>query len=201
MARTQAADYDQRREAIIEAAAELYARRGFPSASVADLAAACGVSKSLIYHYFPAKEDVLFAVMASHIEDLRAAVHELDAATARPEEKLRALARRFLALYAGAAARQKVLLNELGHLPHARREEIVAWQRELVRAAEALLTAVEPRLAARPGGARPVAMLFFGMINWTHTWYDPAGPASPEAVADAAVDLVLGGLPALAQAS
>jgi hypothetical protein len=41
-------------------------------------------------------------------------------------------------------------------------------------------------------------MLFFGMINWTHTWYDPAGPAAPAAVADAAVDLVLGGLPALA---
>jgi AcrR family transcriptional regulator len=198
VARTQAADYDQRREAIVAAAADLYARRGFPAASVADLAAACGVSKSLIYHYFPSKEDILFAVMASHIEDLRTAVRAVDSLQAAPAVKLRALARRFMALYSGAAERQKVLLNELGHLPPDRCREITAWQRELVRAVEALLLAIRPDLAARPGGARPVAMLFFGMINWTHTWYDPAGPAAPAAVADAAVDLVLGGLPALA---
>lgn len=197
MARTQAADYEQRREAIVEAAAELYARRGFLGASIADLAEACGSSKSLIYHYYSAKEDILFDVMASHIEELRAAVRAVGASPAPPADKLRALARRFMTLYARAASRQKVLLNEAGHLPPARRAEITASQRELVRAVEELLTAVQPALASRPGGALPVAMLFFGMINWTHTWYDPAGPATPEAVADAAVDLVLGGLPAL----
>lgn len=197
MARTQAADYDQRREGIVAAAAELYARRGFLGASVADLAQAGGSSKSLIYHYFSAKEDILFEVMASHIEELRAAVREVEASPAPPAEKLRDLARRFMALYAGAAARQKVLLNELGHLPTARRDEIVSLQRELVSAVERLLTRLRPALADRPGGARPIALLFFGMINWTHTWYDPAGPAAPDAIADAAVDLVLGGLPAL----
>jgi len=197
MARTQAADYDQRREGIVAAAAELYARRGFLGASIADLAQACGSSKSLIYHYFSAKEDILFEVMASHIEELRAAVREVEASPAPPADKLRDLARRFMALYAGAAARQKVLLNELGHLPPTRRDEIVSWQRELVSAVELLLTRLRPALADRPGGARPIALLFFGMINWTHTWYDPAGPAAPDAIADAAVDLVLGGLPAL----
>lgn len=197
MARTQAPDYELRRQAIVEAAADLYARRGFLGASIADLAKASGGSKSLIYHYFTRKEDILFAVMASHIEELRAAVAEVEASPAPPADKLRALARRFMALYAGAAARQKVLLNELGHLPPARRVEITAWQRDLVRAVEALLTAIQPALDKRPGGARPTAMLFFGMINWTHTWYDPEGPASPDAIADAAVNLVLGGIPAL----
>ena len=60
MARTQAPDYEERRIAIIDKAAELFARRGFMGASVADLAAACQTSKSLIYHYFPSKEDILF---------------------------------------------------------------------------------------------------------------------------------------------
>src|SRR5262249_11214860 len=53
MARKQAPDYEQRREAIVDAAAALFARRGFLGASVADLAEACGASKSLIYHYYP----------------------------------------------------------------------------------------------------------------------------------------------------
>ena len=50
MARPQSPDYEQRREAILSAAARLYATKGFPGASVAELAKACGASKSLIYH-------------------------------------------------------------------------------------------------------------------------------------------------------
>ena len=26
-------------------------------------------------------------------------------------------------------------------------------------------------------------MMLFGMINWTHTWYDPAGPLEPAEIA------------------
>ena len=50
MARTQAPDYEERRIAIVDKAAELFARRGFTGASLSDLAAACQTSKSLIYH-------------------------------------------------------------------------------------------------------------------------------------------------------
>ncbi len=108
--------------------------------------------------------------------------------------KLRRLARAFMRLYAGAAARHKVLLNELGNLPPARRKEIIGSQRALVAEVERLLAELQPALAGR---SRPAAMLFFGMINWTHTWFDVKGPASPDEVADMAVDLVLGGLPQL----
>jgi aryl carrier-like protein len=37
-------------------------------------------------------------------------------------------------------------------------------------------------------------MLFFGMINWTHTWFRPGGAVSAEQLAELAVDLLLGGL-------
>ena len=67
MARTQAADYGVRREAIVEKAARLYAERGFLGASISDLAKVCRISKSLIYHYYPSKEDILFDVMHSHV--------------------------------------------------------------------------------------------------------------------------------------
>jgi hypothetical protein len=40
-------------------------------------------------------------------------------------------------------------------------------------------------------------MLFFGMINWTHTWFRGDGSVTPEQLADMAVDLLLGGLPLL----
>jgi AcrR family transcriptional regulator len=194
MARTQAADYGERLQRILTQAAQLYARHGFLGATVSQLAAACAISKSALYHYYPSKEDILFDVMHSHITALAEAARHVAEAGAPARDALRALARAFMGLYAGAADRHKVLLNELENLPPQRREVIVALQRGLIAQVEHLLAEIEPGLKAHSSLARPAAMLFFGMINWTHTWFDPEGPISPAEIADMAVDLTLGGL-------
>lgn len=188
MARTQAADYEQRREAIVAQAADLFAERGFNGASVSDLALACETSKSLIYHYFPSKEDILHEVMASHIDQLVEDIEDVPA-DAEPIEALSAIVHRFMRHYVGAASRQKVLLNELGHLPPERRASIVGKQRRLIETVQRLLTAIEPALAADPAQARVKTMLLFGMINWTHTWLEPEGPLSVDRIADMVVSL------------
>lgn len=199
MARTQAVDYDERREAIVAAAAGLFAREGFAGASVSDLAKRCKTSKALIYHYFKSKEDILYEVMISHVRALDIAARQATVGQARPERKLRELAHSFLALYVGAADRHKVLLNDLGQLPKQRRAEIVAVQRGLIETVRKLLVEIEPSLKRKRAESFAAAMLFFGTINWTHTWYDPKGAVSPGALAEMAVDLTLGGLARAAQ--
>ncbi|MFD1613044.1 TetR/AcrR family transcriptional regulator [Sphingomonas tabacisoli] len=191
MARTQAADYEQRREAIVEEAAQLFAARGFMGASVADLAEACKTSKSLIYHYYPSKEDILYAVMASHIDQLVQDVSEVSAEGGDAKAQLRAIVHRFMQHYVGAASRQKVLLNELDSLPADKRAEIVTRQRAIIDTVTRLLCEISPDLASDPARARVQTMLLFGMINWTHTWYDPAGPVGPDTIADMALSLIL----------
>jgi AcrR family transcriptional regulator len=198
MARTQAADYEQRRTAIVEQAAKLYAAHGFLGAPLAELASACNTSKSLIYHYYPSKEDILFDVMDSHVEALNDAADAILQGPGAPAERLRMLARAIMRLYVGAAARHKVLLNELDNLPAEHRATIVAHQRRLIDRVEGLLIEVQPGLKANTRILRPVTMLFFGMINWTHTWLDPKGAVSPEAIADLAVEMTLSGLAGLA---
>ena len=194
MARTQAADYDERKEAIVEAAAALYARRGFNGASVADLAERCKTSKSLIYHYYQSKEDILFDVMISHVRALDEAARKAIAGEGDPALKLRRLAHAFMALYVGATDRHKVLLNELDNLDDKRRAEIVKTQRGLIEIVQRLLGEIEPKLKKRAGESYAAAMLFFGMINWTHTWFDAKGPVSADAIADMAVDVTLDGI-------
>ena len=190
MARPQSPDYDKRREAILDAAARLFAARGFSGASMADLAKACGTSKSLVYHYFPSKDDVLYAVMTSHLDDLVGAA-EGAAQSGDAKARLHALTRAFMRLYVGAEDRHKVLLNELDNLPPARRAEVVARQRRIIAAV------VGPIEALRPGApAMPVAMLFFGMINWTHSWFRPNGALTADQLADLAVEIMLGGIQA-----
>lgn len=194
MARTQAADYAQRRAAIIERAADLYSERGFLGASIADLAKACNTSKSLLYHYYASKEDLLFDMMESHVQALLRAADEVASQPLPARAKLTALTRALMALYVGAAARHKVLLNELVHLPPARRRKIVGQQRRLIAIVEDILTELQPELAKTPALKRPAAMLYFGMINWTPIWMDPKGPLSPEDIADMAAAIALDGL-------
>jgi len=192
MARPQSPDYDKRRDAILAAAARLYARKGFQGASVSDLAKACCTSKSLIYHYFPSKDDILYATMAAHLDALVAAADEATR-TGGAEQKLRALIHAFMRLYVGAEDSHKVLLNELDNLPPARRAEVVAKQRTIIATVEGLVRALRPEAGDR---ALPLAMLFFGMINWTHTWFRPGGAVSAEDLAEMAVDVMLGGVQA-----
>ena len=188
MARPQSPDYEQRREAILSAAARLYATKGFPGASVAELAKACGASKSLIYHYFPSKDDILYAVMVEHLDALTEAA-ETACATGSADARLRALTVAFMRLYASAQNHHKVLVNELDNLPHERRAEVVAKQRRIIAAAEDVIAEI-----GSGGAARVNTMLFFGMINWTHTWYDPQGPFMPEALAMRVVEIMQRGV-------
>ena len=190
MARPQSPDYDKRRHAIVEAAGHLYARRGFQGASIADLAKACGTSKALIYHYFPSKDDILYEVMAAHLDALvDAAADARLAGGAR--EQLRALTLAFMRLYVGAQDSQKVLLNELDNLPTERRAEVVAKQRRIISVVETLVREIRPDTGSV---TLPLTMLFFGMINWTHTWFRTGGNISAEMLAEMAVDLMLNGL-------
>ena len=192
MARPQSPDYDKRRDAILAAAAHLYARRGFQGASVADLAKACSTSKSLIYHYFPSKDDLLYATMAAHLDALVAAAEQ---ATQKgsAEARLRALTHAFMRLYVGAEDSHTVLLNELDNLPPARRAEVVAKQRRIIGAVEALVREIRPDAGDL---SMPLTMLFFGMINWTHNWFRPGGAVDADRLADMAVDLMLNGVQA-----
>lgn len=190
MARPQSPDYDKRRDAIVDAAAHLYAKRGFQGTSVADLAKACDTSKSLIYHYFPGKDDILHAVMADHLDALVAAAEDA-VRGGTPEDQFRTLTLSFMRHYVGAQDRHKVLLNELDNLSPLAREDVVAKQRRVITVTEGIIAGLAPG-----GDARVSAMLFFGMINWTHTWFDPAGPVMPEMLALRVVDLMLKGVQA-----
>ncbi len=194
MARTQAPEYDERKRAIVETAAALFARDGFNGASVADIAKRGKISKSLIYHYYTSKEDILYDVMISHVRELEAAAEEIASDETSAETKLRDLTHRFMALYVGAADRHKVLLNDLDNVPKSKRAEIVSVQRGLIETVRQMLVEIEPKLSKKPGAAFAAAMLYFGTINWTHTWFNPEGAVNADTMAEMAVDLTLGGL-------
>ena len=191
MARTQAADYDAKRDAITVHAARLFAAKGFAAASISELADRCKVSKSLIYHYYASKEAILFDVMSDHIDELLDAVETTDIDDKAPETSVHEVTRTLLQHYVGAADKQKVLLYELDSLPKNSKAEIVRKQRKIVARVEDIIVAAKPSFKKDRAALRAKTMLYFGMLNWTHTWFKPKGAISRDGLAEMAAGIIL----------
>ena len=77
MTRVRADNYEDKKQLILDRAAELFARKGFEGATMNDVARACGTSKSHLYHYFASKEDLLFAIVSEHITEQAAELTQI----------------------------------------------------------------------------------------------------------------------------
>ena len=196
MPRTRAANYDDQRALILARAAEVFARRGYTAASMNELAAACGVSKATLYHYVRDKHALLAQIAAEHVARLEALVRDVQAERLAPADELDALIRRFTAAYADAQHEHRVLTEDVKFLRDGERAAVGAGQRRVVAAFADAVAALRPELrAARLH--KPLAMLLFGMINWTFTWMKPGGPLTHATLAPMVAALFFGGLPAV----
>lgn len=86
----------QSRRRIVDAALELFGRRGFAATTIAAVAQQAGVSKGLAYNYFASKEAILEAVLEDSWQDSFQATREA-AAIEDPAARLRFLVERTLA--------------------------------------------------------------------------------------------------------
>jgi AcrR family transcriptional regulator len=62
---------DERRQQLLDLGAQLFAKHSFAELSMADIARAAGISKPLLYHYFPSKRDLFVATLGAAAEELR----------------------------------------------------------------------------------------------------------------------------------
>ena len=193
MARTKAASFDAQRAAIRDAAARLFAEKGYASASIADLARACGISKALMYHYYRDKEDLLADVAMSYVDRLASLVDDVAAQQLPPAAHLRRLVEVFMVEYEHSAARHRVLVQDVKYLERAHRTRVLARQRKVVDGFAAVIAQLAPE-ATRAELAKPLTMILFGMINWTFTWLKDRGPLTYSDMAPLVADLVLGGI-------
>src|SRR3954467_4760300 len=82
---------DKRRQ-ILDGAVRVFARQGFHSTRVSDIADEAGVAYGLVYHYFKSKDEVLNELFSERWSLLLAAIGEADAGGGTPREKLGAVA-------------------------------------------------------------------------------------------------------------
>ncbi|NGM20858.1 TetR/AcrR family transcriptional regulator [Roseomonas stagni] len=195
MARPRAADHEEKRQAILKQAAELFATHGYDRASLAMLAKACDVSKTLVYHYWTDKAALLFDVLAQHLQQLVEIARGAVGTT--PRARLETLAFLLLDAYRDADAVHRVQITCLTLLAPAQQEALRSLERALVAEAAAIIADLHPTLAEDRRLLKPLTMSFFAMLNWHHLWHRDRGPLSREDYARMVAALIAeGGGPA-----
>jgi len=92
------AETPDRRQAILDAALDAFAERGFHGSSVRDIARSVGVHEATLYHYFPSKAAILDALIDQLLAGRQALYTAADDPTRTLEETLHELIARFMAV-------------------------------------------------------------------------------------------------------
>lgn len=194
-------DRSVRLQKLIDAAAGLFHRKGFKSATLDGLAKELGLSKTALYHYVSSKEHLLAMVYGRAFEKIFERVHEISAMDVPADEKLRLILRNHIKnITIKNAALFSVFFAEENQLPEADFQRIRAEKRRYSRViediiqegiAQGIFTSTNPRLQTNA---------ILGMCNWVYKWYRPDGsPYTPDQIADHFIRLLEAGyLPASA---
>jgi AcrR family transcriptional regulator len=198
MARTRAQDFEEKQLAILDYAANVLATLGVDKASMSQIAGQARISKALLYHYYPSKDALVFAIIFTHLEELDSDLEASDDPAMEPSVRLKFLVSVVLEHYRGACDRHKVQLNAMSLLTDEQKQAITEVERRIVRRFAGVVRQISPRLDNRERSlVMPVTMSLFGMMNWMDMWFKDGGRISREDYAEVLTTLILGGIKAL----
>ena len=196
MTRERAEDYEDKKQVILDKASTLIARKGFDVATMMDVAKACGTSKSHLYHYFSSKEDLLFAIVQEHITSQAKDLMQIVAQPQPAEERFEQFVESFVKGAARSRNEHLMLMNDIKYLPKPQLDEIRRMEVEMTGLLESLLHEINPGLMAEERIQKPYALLLFGMMIWTFSWYRQSGSITPGELAQRISALFINGFKA-----
>jgi AcrR family transcriptional regulator len=103
----------EKRRVILDAAVRVFARQGFHTCRVSDIADEAGVAYGLVYHYFSSKEQILDTLFLERWDVMLAAIAEVDASQRSPRDKLHAIAAFIVDSYRHDPELMKVIIVEV----------------------------------------------------------------------------------------
>jgi len=182
------------RDDILDAAAQVFRRKGFHGASMADIADSVNLQKASLYHHVSSKQELLVELLERALAMLGEQISGISNQPLPADEKLRQMIGAYLQALAEYPDLSAVLLFEhrsldkkthARHVPHRDRFEGL-WRDVINEGRRAkVFHCPDTGLAVRA---------LMGTMNWTLTWYRPEGSLSITRIADEYSDLFLNGL-------
>jgi TetR/AcrR family transcriptional regulator, fatty acid metabolism regulator protein len=131
-----------RRQLILDAAVRVFARSGYHTSRVGDIAEEAGVAHGLLYHYFSSKEEVLATIFRENWRHLVERFRQVEVSDEPADEQLRGIAKILLRSWRADPDLVRVMVREVARSPHLQtqvdeiREGFVTIQRIVERGQE-----------------------------------------------------------------
>ena len=185
--------YDRRQQEVVDAAAGVFARRGYDQTTVQELAKEVGIAAGGLYHYFGSKEQLLIRICDELMDPLLARIEPLVAdESADPAQQLRAVVRLWVEHVCTHRDHMLVFQQERHVIEHgAQWRGVRTTRKRFERMIEDLLGRGERDGALRFDDRRVALSALLGMVNHTAQWYRPRGRLTPGEIADGYVDLLV----------
>ncbi len=161
------------REKILKVATELFGARGFDGTSVRNIAGKAGLSVAGMFHYFSSKEEILNQIMLGFMDNVYKELMEIYNSDRDPCEKLSEVCKFYVERYAGHKNELTILNSEGKSLLPYHRKVFIDKQRAYVKALKNLFNDLAKRKQLKAVNPSILAFMFFGMVHWTYSWYDP----------------------------
>jgi len=108
----------EKRRLILDAAVRVFARKGYHTSRVGDIAEEAGIAHGLLYHYFASKEQVLETVFRENWSELLAAFARIEASDEPASEQLDGIVKVLLRSWRNAPDLVRVMVREVARSPH-----------------------------------------------------------------------------------
>jgi AcrR family transcriptional regulator len=178
---------------ILRSAAAMFRRRGYHGASVDQIASALHMTKGNLYYYFKNKEEILYVCHDYSLDLILNELRQVERSGLPPERRVHRLIVSFVHLFIdvlkGTAWTLEVeaLSPPLLKKVVAKRDRIDKGFRKIIQQGmdAGTFAKTDPKL---------VTFAILGAINWIPRWYDPAGKATSDEIAQAFGDYLIAGL-------
>jgi len=169
---------------VLESATRLFTQKGYEAASVRDLAAELEIRPSSLYHHFPGKQHILFAICLRMQTDFNAEVMPELIASRPPDLAIASAVRRHVLF--GHRRKGEVLVNirERRSLPVEQLAQVNGLRREYRDTMARVIEVGCEQGFFRVADAKLAAMAIVDMINGLPHWFKPRDEQDLERVAD-----------------
>ena len=169
---------------VLESATRLFTEKGYEAASVRDLAAELEIRPSSLYHHFPGKQHILFAICLGMQKDFNAEVMPELSADRPPDQAIASAVRRHVVF--GDRRKGEVLVNirERRSLPPDQLAQVNALRRDYRDTLARVIGGGCEQGLFRVGQPKLAAMAIVDMINGLPHWFKPRDAEDVERMAD-----------------
>jgi AcrR family transcriptional regulator len=180
---------------IIQAAAKVFAERGYHGATTQDIADVLGIRQASLYYYFPSKEIALEQVCMQGVEGYVEQAEAIAKKAGSAAEKLGRIVYHHLAPMTDRPDFVRVFQRERRHLPDASRRRVGRLARKYERVVQELIEAgVNSGEFRSATDSRVAALAIIGMCNAATAWYGIEPDASLERITGGFARLLTSGL-------